>query len=402
MDLTDRPADAAAPHQLSAQERAGDDLLARALRRARWTIFWERLWPALASVATVIGLFLALSWLGLWLSLPPAGRPIGLGIFFLLTAAAFAPVLMLRVPSRVEGLRRLERNSGLPHRPATAIADEIAAPTEDSYSVALWRAHIERALRAAKTLKAGTPMPRLARRDPFAVRALVAVLVVATFFAAGGDRMKRIAAAFDWQGVMMPANFRIDAWVSPPPYTGRPPVILPGLRPGEPVQSAAALSVPAGSTLVIRATGIHLDVVASGGLAEPASGAQSSNAKGTEERRFVINDAGAATVRGAAASDVTWQFTAIPDKPPTIALAKEPEGQSPMPSRLCARPRKRCARRWSAVPAMRRSSGSPTSCAPRSTSFCKRWRSKCARIRSSLHARSIPMRASSARRICAT
>src|SRR5499433_74623 len=252
MDLTDRPADAAAPHQLSPQERAGDELLARALRRARWTIFWERLWPALASLATVIGLFLALSWLGLWLWLPPAGRAIGLGIFFLLTAAAFVPVLMLRVPSRIEGLRRLDRNSGLPHRPATAIADEIAAPTEDSYSVALWRAHIERALRAAKTLKAGTPMPRLARRDPFAVRALVAVLVVATFFAAGGERMKRIAAAFDWQGVMMPANFRIDAWVSPPPYTGRPPVILPGLRPGEPVQSAAALSVPAGSVLVIR------------------------------------------------------------------------------------------------------------------------------------------------------
>ena len=328
MDLTDRPADAAAPHQPPPPERTGDDLLVRALRRARWTIFWERLWPALASIATVIGLFLALSWLGLWLWLPPAGRAIGLGIFFLLTAAAFAPVLMLRVPSRVEGLRRLDRNSGLPHRPATAIADEIAAPTEDSYSVALWRAHIERALRAAKTLRAGLPMPRLALRDPFAVRALVVVLVVATFFAAGGERMKRVAAAFDWQGVMMPANFRVDAWVSPPPYTGRPPIILPGLRPGEPVQTAAALSVPAGSTLVVRATGIRLDVVASGGLAEPSSGAQSSNAKGTEERRFVINDAGAATVRGAAASDVTWQFTAIPDKPPTIALAKEPEGQA--------------------------------------------------------------------------
>jgi uncharacterized protein (TIGR02302 family) len=152
--------------------------------------------------------------------------------------------------------------------------------------------------------------------------------VVATFFAAGGERMKRVAAAFDWQGVMMPADFRVDAWISPPPYTGRPPVILPGLRPGEPVQTAATLSVPAGSTLVIRATGIHLDVATSGGLAEPPSGAQSSNAKGTEERRFVINDVGAATVRGAAASDVTWQFTAIPDKPPTIALAKEPEGQA--------------------------------------------------------------------------
>ena len=305
-----------------------DAVLSQALGRARWSIFWERLWPGLASIATVIGLFLALSWLGLWLWLPPIGRAVGLGVFFLLTAAAFSPLLMLRLPTRNDGLRRLDRNSALPHRPATTIADELAGSSSDSYAVALWRAHIERALRAATALKAGMPAPRLARRDPFALRALVAVLVAATFFAAGGDRTKRIAAAFDWQGVMAPANFRIDAWVSPPTYTGRPPVILQGLRPGEPVQTVANLSVPAGSTLIIRATGIHLDVVASGGLSEPKSGAQTVTGKGTEERQFVINEAGAVTVRGASSRDVTWQFTAIPDKPPTIALAKDPEGQA--------------------------------------------------------------------------
>src|SRR6266702_8017266 len=136
MDLTDRPADAANPHQLPLQERAGDHLLVRALGRARWTIFWEGLWPSLASIGTVIGLFLAVSWLGLWLWLPAIGRAIGVGVFFLLTAAAFAPLLMLRVPSRMDGLKRLDRNSGLPHRPATAMADEIAVPTHDSYSLA--------------------------------------------------------------------------------------------------------------------------------------------------------------------------------------------------------------------------------------------------------------------------
>ena len=303
-------------------------MLARALDRARWTILWERLWPALASLGTVIGLFLAASWLGLWLWLPAMGRLIGLGAFFLLAAAAFAQFLMLRLPTRTDGLRRLDRNSGLPHRPATAIDDEIAAPAKDSYAVALWRAHVERALRAANTLKAGTPMPRLALRDPMALRVLVAVLVVATFVAAGGERIKRIAVAFDWQGVIVPANFRIDAWVSPPTYTGRPPLILPGLRPGEPAQMAAAVAVPAGSTLTIRATGIHLDVVASGGVAEAASTVQTVGGNATEERRFVINEAGAATVHGAASGDVGWQFTAIPDKPPTIALAKDPEGQA--------------------------------------------------------------------------
>ncbi len=331
--MTDRPQDAATPQgaplrRAAAPERGRGDALARALRRARLTIFWERLWPPLASIATVVGLFLGVSWLGLWLWLPPIGRAIGLGVFFLLAAAAFAPLLMLRLPTRNDGLKRLDRNSGLPHRPATAMADEIAAPTKDSYSVALWRAHVERALRAAKTLKAGVPMPRLALRDPFALRALVAVLLVATFFAAGADRLKRVAAAFDWQGVMVPANFRIDAWVSPPTYTGKAPVILQGLRPGEPMQAASTLSVPAGSTLIIRASGIHLDVVATGGLVDPPSGAQTVTVKGSEERRFLINDAGAATVRGAAARDVTWRFTAIPDNPPTIALAKDPEGQA--------------------------------------------------------------------------
>ena len=174
------------------------------------------------------------------------------------------------------------------------------------------------------------PAPRLALRDPFALRALVLVLVVATFVAAGGERTKRIAAAFDWQGVMLPANFRIDAWVTPPTYTGKPPMILQGLRPGEPVQTAAEL-VCAGRQHPghPRHRQVHLDVVASGGVSDPKPAAQAAHApSGTEERQFVINDAGAVTVRGAASRDVTWQFTAIPDKPPTIALAKDPEGQA--------------------------------------------------------------------------
>jgi uncharacterized protein (TIGR02302 family) len=294
------------------------------------TILWERVWPALATVATVLGLFLAVSWLGLWLWLPPLGRAVGLGLFFLLTAAAFAPFLLLRMPTRTEGLRRLDRNTRLPHRPATALADDLAADGTDSVSVALWRAHIERTLRAARTLRAGLPTPRLASRDPYALRGLVLFLVLATFFAAGGERMKRIAAAFDWQGVMLPANFRLDAWVSPPPYTGKPPVILQGLRPGEPVQhDAAALSVPAGSILVIRASGqVELNVEATGGVSEaPKPEGQAVSTKGTEEHRYVINEAGAVTVRGIVASDVTWKFTAIPDRAPTIALAKDPEAQ---------------------------------------------------------------------------
>jgi uncharacterized protein (TIGR02302 family) len=304
--------------------------LMRALKRARLALFWERLWPALAAVATAGGLFLALSWFGLWVALPPLGRAIGLLIFAIVAGAATVPLFGVRWPSAIEGLRRLDRESLLPHRPATAIADTMAPEAGDQFAVALWRAHLERALLAARSLKAGKPLPKLALRDPIALRGLVLVLVAASFVAAGSDRTRRIAAAFDWRGVVGAANYRIDAWVKPPAYTGRPPLILPGLHPGEQAMQARAggpVTVPAGSTLVIRATGDSgLDVAVSGGIAETKAEALPLAPKGTEERHYTITAAGTATVRGGS-EDVSWSFNATPDRPPTISLAKEPEPQ---------------------------------------------------------------------------
>src|SRR6516225_970982 len=313
----------------SSVPRETGDILERALRRARWTGFWERLWPPIATLATAAGIFLAASWLGLWLWLPPIGRAIALGGFLVLTAVAAVPFIRVRFPSRHDGLRRLDRNTGLLHRPATAISDELATPKSDPWSTALWRAHVERALLAARTLKAGRPSPRLDLRDPIAVRALVLMLVATTFIAAGGERGRRIAAAFDWQGVVVPANFRLDAWVSPPSYTAKPPVILPGLRPGEHAQtSVAAVSVPAGSVLVIRASGkVEFNVATTGGVAEVPAEQRPQAPTGTEERRFLITDRGTAMVRGLSDEDLTYAFNAIPDKPPVIALAKDPEPQ---------------------------------------------------------------------------
>ncbi|MEJ2626815.1 MAG: DUF4175 family protein, partial [Pseudolabrys sp.] len=87
-------------------------LLARAVQRARGSLLWERLWPALATFATAVGLFLVFSWAGLWLVLPPLGRVIGLVVFGLLIVATALPLIRLRVPSIQDGLRRLDRMSG--------------------------------------------------------------------------------------------------------------------------------------------------------------------------------------------------------------------------------------------------------------------------------------------------
>ncbi len=274
----------------------------------------------------MIGLFLAISWLGVWLWLPPLARAIGLAVFAVLAIAAAIPFVFVRMPAAADALRRLDRESGLTHRPATTIADALAVSDKDPYSLALWNAHVERARQAARSFKAGLPAPRMAWRDPYAIRGLVLIACIATFLAAGGERYKRIATAFDWQGVVLPANFRVDAWVIPPLYTGKPPVMLPGIHPGENfAQLTAPIAVPVNSTLVVRATGkVDLDVAGSGGVT--ASKEPVSAPAGTEEHRFTIKAAGAATLRGAG-DDVSWPFNAIPDRPPTIALTKDPQEQ---------------------------------------------------------------------------
>jgi uncharacterized protein (TIGR02302 family) len=296
--------------------------LTQALQRAQYAIAWERAWPALARILSVAGLFLVASWAGLWLALPFTGRAIGIGLFAVAAIAACYPFAKFRWPSREEALGRLDRGTGIRHRPATALTDTLQS--SDPIAQALWREQRERTLASIKRIRAGLPSPRLPLHDPWALRALVMVMLVAAYFAAGDERMLRIAAAFDWNGVLAPANVRIDAWVTPPTYTGKPPVILSN-RDSAALDSGAPLPVPAGSTLLVRSSGGTIDVVVNGGVTEVAPGEQAP--KGTNERHFKIAADGTAQVR-APAGQPLWRFAATPDRAPSIALAKDPERQA--------------------------------------------------------------------------
>src|SRR6478672_9174387 len=297
--------------------------LSQALQRARYAIGWERSWPHLARLLSIVGLFLVVSWAGLWLALPFIARAIGLALFALAALGALFPLLRFRWPSREEGLSRLDRGSGIRHRPATALTDTLA--TQDPVALALWQAQRQRTLASIKRIRAGLPSPRLPFHDPWALRALVAVMMVAAYVAAGDERMLRVAAAFDWNGVLSPANIRVDAWVTPPAYTGKPPIILSAANKEAATPAAGPLPVPAGSTLIVRSSGGSLDVVAAGGVTEVAPTEQAP--KGTNERHFTIAGDGTAHVR-APSGQPQWKFSAIPDRAPTIALAKDPERQA--------------------------------------------------------------------------
>lgn len=298
--------------------------LAQALQRARLAVAWERGWPHLARLLTVIGLFLAASWAGLWVAFPFTVRVIAFAVFVLLALAALVPAIRFRWPSREDALRRLDRGTGIPHRPATALTDTLKS--QDPLTQALWQEQRARTLASIKRIRAGLPSPRLALHDPWALRALVVVLMVATFIAAGNDRLSRVVAAFDWDGAFSAANVRVDAWVTPPPYTSRPPVILSAsTNKDAPASETGPVSVPAGSTLIVRSSGGRLDVSAAGGVTEiPVT----ENApQGTNERRFTIAGDGTALVRSPSGQP-QWTFKAMPDHAPSISLAKDPERQA--------------------------------------------------------------------------
>ena len=297
--------------------------LTQALQRARYAIAWERGWPHLARLLVVVGLFLVVSWAGLWLALPFVGRAIGLGLFVLLALSALFPLVRFRWPSREEGLSRLDRGTGIRHRPATALADTLVS--QDPVARALWQAQRERTLASIKRIRAGLPSPRLAIHDPWALRALVVMLMAAAYVAAGDERWLRTAAAFDWNGVLSPATIRVDAWVTPPLYTGKPPIILSAANKEAGTPLAGALPVPVGSTLIVRSSGGTLDVVAGGDVTETVPTEQAP--KGTNERHFTIAGDGTVHVR-APSGQPPWKFSAVPDRAPTIALTKDPERQA--------------------------------------------------------------------------
>ena len=241
---------------------------------------------------------------------------------------ALFPLSRFRWPRRDEALSRLDRGSGISHRPATALTDTLT--TQDPVALALWQAQRERTLASIKRIRSGLPSPRLVLHDPWALRALVIVMTVAAYCCRRATNAAcGWASAFDWSGVLAPINVRVDAWVTPPLYTGKPPMILSAANQDAALPQNAAsnapLAVPAGSTLIVRSSGGTLDVVTDGGITEAAPTAEAP--KGTNEKHFTIAGDGTVQVR-APSGQPLWSFAATPDRPPTIALAKDPERQA--------------------------------------------------------------------------
>ena len=217
---------------------------------ARRALLIERVWPPLVFALAVAILFLAASWIGAWQFAPRILRIAGVVLFALAAGVALSPLMRLRRPAARDVLARLDRDAKVSHRPASSLADSLANDDGDPGTQALWAAHRARLEREVDAIRVSPPSPGMAERDPYALRFAVAMLAFATAVIAGPEMYGRFASAFDWRsdGAVAAATVsRIDAWLDPPPYAGRPPLVV-DFKTADP----QTLSVPEDSVLVVR------------------------------------------------------------------------------------------------------------------------------------------------------
>jgi uncharacterized protein (TIGR02302 family) len=310
---------------------------ARKVRLSKLALFFERLWPRLWLVLGLAMLFAMLSFLGLWPNLDPLPHQILLGAFGIAALAAVVYAIRIPWPTRDEAIRRIERRSGVPHRPATSYEDTLTSGSENAETSALWQAHRERLAKAMRRLKVGNPAPRTDRFDPWAVRGLLLLILIPIAVTATGSLSDRIAAAFRFSAGEQGPPARVDAWVTPPPYTALPPILLAdGAKQAadETQDQGKLLEVPDHSLLTLRgvgfdSTGVSLEVLADGAT-EPAmvtpEKPKNADAGSVSEVRYEIRKS--ARIRALAGSRELglWTFDVIVDEPPKIAITKDISG----------------------------------------------------------------------------
>jgi len=290
----------------------------RYIALARVLLVWERAWPALWPASGIFGLYIGAALFDLPAVLPGELRSLLCVAVFAATGyALYRGFRTWRMPLREEAARRVERDSALSHRPLTERGDRLAIGSGDAFAEALWHAHLAHLLRRIARLRVSPPSPGLARKDPFALRYLVLLLAIAGLFVAGSNWQQRLALAFsidEGAGVPLAA---LDAWITPPAYTGWAPLYL---RPGE----KAAVAVPAGSRLILHVHGgrsvprLQLYPVPPGGMPQFAGEqrAYGTSVKLTADTEVHVRSEGAMLGR--------WRIKAIVDQPPVIAFAAAP------------------------------------------------------------------------------
>lgn len=230
-------------------------------------------------------------------------------------------VRAVRLPGRNAITRRIEIDSNLNHRPLSGLADTLANPG-DSRTQTLWTLWQSRLAPALKALKYPRPRPVLTRRDPYALRGLAFVALIAAIVMAGpgwAGRVRHGLIPILPDFIENPAD-KVVIWITPPDYTAQKQIILNGRG-----DSGKITTIPDGSTIKARVTGwIGTPTLSFGDVYRPLEKLGSSS-YGIET---LVHPATTMTIRQTMLTRAEWPITVLPDAPPTVVQKAAPEMQN--------------------------------------------------------------------------
>ncbi|MET0667063.1 MAG: DUF4175 family protein, partial [Methyloceanibacter sp.] len=302
----------------------------RKVRLSWFALLAERAWEALLWPFIVAATFLVVSLLDLWSYTPPLLHRILLLAFGLGLIVSFVPLLRLTLPTRAEALRRLERDAGIKHRPASSYEDRLdATPPKETQQ--LWATHRQRLARLIDKLTPAWPKPRTDRNDPYALRAALVLGLAAAILATGGNGLDRLRQAFSPAATGTPSLIRLDAWITPPVYTGIAPIVLADGNDtvGTGAETFRALSVPERSELIVRAhapqgESITLSTSNADGANLKTIAPKPAKTEGLVEFQVALAEPGSADVKIGGDTVAKWRFDLIKDEAPSVSLLGAP------------------------------------------------------------------------------
>src|ERR687897_1420732 len=289
--------------------------LSRKIGLAWLALAWERLWPRLVPVLSFVALFIAAAHLDLFAGLDPwVHTGILAALALALIGLAWWRLRDFALPTQEASIRRLERDSGVPHRPLVAVQDTLAAGSADPMSSALWEAHRRREAERLAGLSNRPAHPGLAVLDTWALRFVPLLALIVAIAVAGGWRSDRMAAAFT-PAFPPPPPVVANLWIAPPAYTGKPPIYL------DMADKDKLLRVPVGSKLA----GFVDDVR---GRKPPqlkidGNGTEFATVgKGKYQVEQVISEGKQIVLQARGDEQARWKLHVIPDLAPTIEFAR--------------------------------------------------------------------------------
>jgi uncharacterized protein (TIGR02302 family) len=283
------------------------------LLRAKLALGFEQLWPMLARIAFIGLIYVSLAWAGVFMAAPSWLKIAIIIVLSIPLLIAIVKLFEFRIPNHQDALARLDRDSGLPHRPLATALDAQVLGNQDSSSAALWSVHQQRTQKLLSKLSLKLPQSALSIIDPKALRIASILASFAAFFVAGSDWQPRLLSGFDWNNsASASTQVRLDAWIDPPAYTNRAPIFLSQ----QGLDKEPRILVPIGSVLVLRAApSENVSFSASGTLKQQDDAKKD---KPNLEHRYDVKGDGGMVVKNGGQTIASFTLAAIPDTPPAV------------------------------------------------------------------------------------